>query len=346
VVVSACLIASAFCHLSFAGGRVAISPRFSLLTWFTLLPSHYRWVLAFAALTASIIPLRALQWRTTLGERSPAFAHRYHAVAIGAFFHNAAPGKLGELVRAFLLSRRQSIPFFESLGSVLLCKLLELAALVLVVALALLGPLGGSFSQRLGPALLVALLAFIALAALAAGAAHFALPIGLRLERTGRLPRLRMALMHLGKGLHAIRSIRRTAWALLASFGPVCASALAYGVALQALGVSKGIVAGGIVLGAVSLGQLVPGLPIGMGMYYLTSSWAARMLGAPAPQAAAFAALTHLATFLPQLLIGLVSVIVYRLKPRALLKEQAAAMAAARSAEESTPPELRISRVP
>lgn len=319
---SAVLIGTAFFKPSLADGHLSLAPRFAIGTWTADLPSHLPWVAAFALLTAAIIPLRAIQWRHTLGERAPGFRHRYHSVAIGAFFHNAVPGKLGEFVRAFVLSRRQGLPFFESLGSVLVCKLLELAALIAVVGIALAGPLGAGASS-LVPAVLAAFGLFAALLGVALAGARYAGRLSAWLDSRGRLPKLSMALGHLGKGLGATRSPRQAALAFAASFGPVLASAMAYGVALQALGVERGLFAGGIVLGAISLGQLSPGLPIGMGMYYLTSSWAARALGAAPEQAASFAALTHLATFSTQLLVGFVSVLVYRVRLRHLLRAKA-----------------------
>lgn len=317
---SATLAASAFFKVRFAGGP-ALSPRFPIGQWASELPVHLPWVAAFAALTVALLPLRALQWRFTLAEPAPRFGSRYHAVAIGAFFHNAVPGKLGEFFRAFFLARRAKLPFFESLGSVLVCKLLELAALVSVVGIALAGP-GSRFAPRLGVALALAGAVCVALVGLALAGARWALPWGLRLQERRRFPRVGRALANLGRGLSTVRSPRRMAAAFGASFGPVLASALAFGVALQALGVPRGLFAGGVVLGAVSLGQLTPGLPIGTGMYYLTSSWAARALGASPDQAAAFAALTHLASLVPQIAVGLVSLAVHRLRPRDLMRER------------------------
>lgn len=309
---SAAIAASAFVRVQRTAAGFALTPRFALGPWVNDLQNHLPWALTFGLLTASVIPLRALQWRFTLGPRPPGFLARYHAIAIGAFVHNAAPGQLGEFTRALLLSKGHGLPFFESLGSVLTGKLLELAALVAVVALALAGPLGAGLSGRLGPALGAAAGLFLALFAVAQILARRAERWSLALERRGRLPRLSAALRHLGAGLGPSRSPRRAVLALVASFGPVGASALAYGLALHGLGVPKGLFAGGVVLGAVCLGQLTPGLPIGTGMYYLTTTWAARALGASPAQAAAFAALTHLSALASQVAVGLASVILCR----------------------------------
>jgi uncharacterized protein (TIRG00374 family) len=326
LVASACIAASAFFRVQVTAGGIALDPRFALGAWASDLQNHLPWAAGFAFLTACVIPLRALQWRFTLGPRPPGFLARYHAIAIGAFVHNAAPGQLGEFTRALLLSKGHGLPFFESLGSVLTGKLLELAALVAVVALALAGPLGAGLSGRIAPALAIAGGLFLALFALAQLLAWRAERWSSALERKNRWPRLRAALRSLGAGLSSARSPRRAALALLASFGPVCASALAYGLALHGLGVPRGLFAGGVVLGAVCLGQLTPGLPIGTGMYYLTTSWAARSLGASAAQAAAFAALTHLSALAIQLAVGLASVILCR-RPWGELLQGALALA-------------------
>ncbi len=334
VAVSAALAASAFFHIRLYGGHLVLSPRFALGTWASDLPRNLPWVGAFALLTATLLPLRALQWRFALGPGAPSFRSRYHAVAIGAFLHNAVPGKLGDLARALLLARRHGLPFFESLGSVLVCKLFEFAALVTVVALTLAGPLGSGMIGRLGPAFLIAAGLCLSFLAATLALARRALPWGLALKRRARWPRLGGALMHLGRGLRATRSPRSAALLFLVSFGPIIASTFAYGIGLQALGVQRGLFLGGVVLGAVSLGLMAPGLPIDTGVYYFVTTWAARTLGASPAQAAAFAALTHVATFSTQLAIGFVSVIVHRLRPRDLLAHRAELRWASVAAEE------------
>ncbi len=308
---SIAIAGSAFFRIHRTAAGLALAPRFALGAWAANLQSHLPWAAGFALLTACVIPLRALQWRFTLGPHPPGFFARYHAIAIGAFVHNAAPGQLGEFTRALLLSKGHGLPFFQSLGSVLTGKLLELAALVALAALALAGP-GAGFSGRIGPALAGAAGLFLALFAAVQLLARRAERWSVALERQRRWPRLSAALRHLGAGLVPARSPRRTALALAASFGPVGTSALAYGLALHGVGVPRGLFAGGIVLGAVCLGQLTPGLPIGTGMYYLTTSWAARALGASPAQAAAFAALAHLSALASQLTVGLASVLLCR----------------------------------
>ncbi len=69
-----------------------------------------------------------------------------------------------------------------------------------------------------------------------------------------------------------------------------------------------GLFAGTVVLGAIALGQSLPGLPVGTGLYYAVTNWAAVALGASVEAAAAFTVLTHIGTALSQVALGAVSV--------------------------------------
>jgi glycosyltransferase 2 family protein len=306
VMASVLLVSTAFFRWNVTGPGPLLEPRFPLRKFLRELPGHLVWLIPFMLLSASIIPLRALQWQRTLSKRVP-FSERYHMVAIGAFTHNAVPGKLGEFIRSFLLSRTQRIPFLHALGSVAVGKLLEFAALMGLVALSFLGPFGERLA-RFEEALRVAIAVCVGLVLVVVLLAHYALPLARWLEGRQRLPRVRHLLGHVAEGLGTARSFRGMAVALLFSVGPVLAPALAYGLGLRALGIEGGVFAGTVVLGAIALGQALPGVPAGMGIYYFVTSWAARNLGASEADAAAYAVLTHLGTAFSHVTVGALSV--------------------------------------
>lgn len=305
VALSAFLVSSAFFHWNLGPGPL-LTPRFPLERFFADLPGHLVWLIPFMLLSAAILPLRAVQWQTTLSKPVP-LRERYHLVAIGAFTHNALPGKLGEFIRSFLLSRTQRIPFLQALGSVAVCKLLEFTALMGLLALSFLGPFGQTMAHFSG-ALRIAVAVCVGLVVGVVLLAHYALPLSRYLGRRNRLPRVRHLLGHVAEGLGTARSFRGMARTLLFSIGPVLAPALAYGLALRGLDIPGGLFAGTLVLAAIALGQCLPGVPAGMGIYYFVTSWAARSLGASSEDAAAFAALTHLGTLLSQVSLGALSV--------------------------------------
>ncbi|ATB32246.1 lysylphosphatidylglycerol synthase transmembrane domain-containing protein [Melittangium boletus] len=337
VVLTVILVASAFFTWNPGGPGPLLLPRFSWARFFEDLPAHLRWLIPFLLLSAAILPLRAVQWQTTLSKPVP-LRERYHLVAIGAFTHNALPGKLGDFIRCFLLSRTQRIPFLQALGSVAVCKLLEFAALMGLVFVSFLGPFGKTMASFAGP-LRIALGVCVGLMVLVVLLAHYALPLARWLERKHRLPRVRHLLGHVSEGLGTARSFKGMARALLFSVGPVLAPALGYGLALHGIGVPGGLFAGAVVLGAIALGQALPGVPAGMGIYYFVTSWAARSLGASAEDAAAFATLTHLATMLSQVSLGALSVRLRGIRIRDLRKGGSLARdAAGHMAHESVSP--------
>ncbi|MCI0572922.1 MAG: flippase-like domain-containing protein [Myxococcaceae bacterium] len=337
VALSAVLVASAFYRFDLSGGGLRLVPRFSLPEFFAALPGHLRWLVVFMALTAAILPLRALQWQRTLPKYVP-FRDRYHLVAIGAFTHNVLPGKLGEFIRSFLMARTYQMPFIQALGSVAVCKLLEFAALMLLVAASFLGPFGevlGHFegALRVAVGVCVALVIFVVLLA------HYSAPLGRELARRGRLPKAQVFLHNVSDGLGTARSFRGMAVALLYSIGPVLAPALAYGLALRGLGIRGGIFAGAVVLGAIALGQSTPGIPAGMGIYYFVTSWAARELGATPEAAAAFSVLTHVSTVLTMVVVGGISVLKKKLRWKDLRRRAHVASDAAHHVTDVEDPE-------
>ncbi|MCK8500606.1 lysylphosphatidylglycerol synthase transmembrane domain-containing protein [Myxococcus fulvus] len=318
LVLSVVLLSTAFFHWNPKGPGPLLQPRFPLDDFLRDLPGHLVWLLPFVMLQGSIIPLRAVQWQSTLRKRVP-FRERYHLVAIGAFVHNALPGKLGDILRSFLLSRTERIPFLRCLGTVAVGKLMEFAALMMLVTLSLLGPFGSTLTRFQGQ-LKVAVSLCVGLVALVVLLAHWSLPLANALHRRHRFPRLEGFLHHVSDGLGSARSFIGMGKVLFYSVGPVLASALAYGLALHGIGISGGLFAGAVVLGAISLGQALPGVPAGMGIYYFVTSWAARSLGATPEDAAAFATLTHLGTVFSQAGVGAVSVYVRKIRIRDLRK--------------------------
>jgi hypothetical protein len=335
LVLSLLLASTAFVHWSWASGALHVEPRFSFGLFVRTVPHQLYWLLPFMILSAAIIPLRAMQWQRTLSRPVP-FSERYHLVAIGALVHNALPGKLGDVTRSFLMARSQHMPFFRSLGSVMVCKLLEFCALLLLVTACLLGPFRGWTDQfrtalRVAGPLCVVLVVTVVLMARYAGALAEAL------NRRSLFPRLQNFLREVGEGLGTARSLRGMASALAFSVLPVLSSSAAYGVGLWALGIPHGQFAGPLVLGAIALGQTAIGVPTDIGIYYFLTSWTARQLGADADAAAAFAALTHLGTVLSQISVGGLSLWARKIRWQDLRRRSHLAAEAARDAETLEP---------
>ena len=326
IALTAGLIGSAFFRPSFEGGFHLVE-RFPLAEWFAALPSHLPWLFVFALFSASVVPLRAWKWGYLLGRDRPRYPDRYHSVAFGLLAQNVIPGKMGEPVRAYSLSRFSGIPFFKTLGTIAICKLSDLVALVLLVTISPAGPIFGAADGLRGGLVGVAVAVPILVMLLVVVALHAPTLAGL-LERRNKAPRLSRTIRHLAEGIRGATP-KGVLKHVLATHVAILSVSLGYTVALFGVGVEGvGILSGVVLLAAITLGQAPPGVPAGLGMYYLSCSWAARMLGATGEQAATIAVLTHLATVVSHAGVGLASLAIKKVKiadfvPRRKAKEAA-----------------------
>jgi hypothetical protein len=295
---------------------LSIAARFPLGEFLRELPRHGRWLAGFALLAASLSAWRALVWRFVM-RPDARYADAYHATAMGALVHNTIPGKLGPIAAAWLLARMAARPFPPLLSSQLVAKLLEMGALVAVGAVAAVA-LGAEVA--VGRVALAGAAVFLVLAGAAATVAWAAPGAAARLAR--RLPRAGAFVAALGEGLRNAGSPARLGIAAACAFGPALTAAASYAVPLDAFGVERPLAGGALVVAVITFGQLTPGLPVGTGVYWALSSWAARRLGAPAEDAAALALVTHAGMVGTQLVVGGISALVRRGALRELLRRR------------------------
>lgn len=288
-------------------GGLLLQPRFDLGRFAGRLRENLRWLAPFAAAAALLPALRALVWREVFPAPPPRLVDAYHATALGSLVHNAIPGKLGPLAAAYALSRMGARPFAPALSSQLVAKLMELGAIVTLGATAAaLRPSGSA----LRTVVVAGAAGFAVLAGVAVALAFGAPRLAARLAR--RLPRAGAALASLGAGLVGAGRPARVVAALALAVLPAAGAALAYALPLRAAGVPASAAGGALVVAVIAFGQFTPGLPIGAGVYWTLSSWAARQLGAAPEDAAALAILTHAGMVGAGIAVGAISAIARR----------------------------------
>jgi hypothetical protein len=317
-------------------GAPSIAPRFGAATFFRRLPEHARWLAPFVLAVACLPALRAVAWRAAFPPPRPTVAEAYHATALGALLHNTVPGKMGPLAAAWLLARTAGRPLGATLSTQLLAKLLELGSTVALGATAAaLADAGGAVRRAvLGGAAAFAVLATAAVA-VALGAPRAAE----RLAR--RLPRVAAALAALGEGIRAAGTPGRLGAVAALALLPAAVSTIAYALPVRALGLGPALAGGAIVLAVITFGQFTPGLPVGTGVYWSLAAWAARELGASAPDAAAMAVLTHAGMVATTVVVGGASALVRRRALRELLRRRARP-----PADGGTPDDVGAARTP
>jgi uncharacterized protein (TIRG00374 family) len=143
------------------------------------------WVLASVAGALLGLVVRAFRWRFLLagGDGTGSWS-LVSATFIGIMANNLLPARLGEVVRAWVLARREGAPVPTVLASIVVERLLDVtAALALMgLALAVSPDLGGSAAGRIKQVGIVVLLVVLAGLAVLVGAVIFRARLLARLE--------------------------------------------------------------------------------------------------------------------------------------------------------------------
>jgi uncharacterized protein (TIRG00374 family) len=107
--------------------------------WGEIRGARIEWLLAAFVITVAGYDLRARRWGVLLRSRARISQERlFSATMIGFLAINTLPARIGELVRAYVLSRTERIPVGTVLGSVVMERIFDLGALGSFWALSLL----------------------------------------------------------------------------------------------------------------------------------------------------------------------------------------------------------------
>jgi uncharacterized protein (TIRG00374 family) len=116
-------------------------------------------LLAIALATGFVwMAVRAQVWRTLLRNRA-SYSDVFWTVGEGYILNNFLPFRLGELGRAFLLSRKSDMQFMEILPTIVIERVMDLGFSALVLLAALPFVVGAEGSERIG--IIVGIIVFI-----------------------------------------------------------------------------------------------------------------------------------------------------------------------------------------
>jgi len=95
--------------------------------------------------------IRAVVWRTLLRNRA-SYADVFWTIGEGYLLNNFLPFRLGEIGRAFLLSRKSDLQFMEILPTIVIERAMDLgySAVILLAALPFIVGAGGGGAQQIG----------------------------------------------------------------------------------------------------------------------------------------------------------------------------------------------------
>lgn len=245
--------------------------------------------------------IRAWRWAFLLTVASATTVPTRRVVApltVGYFVNAVLPARLGEVARAVLVARREHLPIGSVAASVVVERVVDLAALLLIglLATAALGAVGWP-ALALAGGLIVGLGVVVYVAPLIAD----------RLPR--RLPeRARIAIGHFLGGIAAVDR-RSFAGALLLSAMAWLGDVTTFWACARALGVDLGLPAVATIAVGAALGTALPAASGYLGTYELGAVAIGSIAGTNPDSILAIAVLAHVVAVVPIALVGMVSAV-------------------------------------
>jgi glycosyltransferase 2 family protein len=255
------------------------------------------WPLAVAAVLNFVCMLgKAACWRIMLAPRHRVATLRLFRYTIAAFAASAlAPARAGEVLRVWILKRRDGVPAPETAAVAVAEKLLDGMSMLILVA-----PV-----PWLLPGLPSWIAGAIALCAAIAIVLFIGLFIAVRWIDREKLATSPGVIRRFIAGLHALRSPKRVLGSLgilllvwAADLGEVT-------LVLYAVGIDLPVVAGLLILFTLNLTIMVPSTPAGIGALEVGAIVALNILHVEHAPALAFALLYHALQVIPIIVVGL-----------------------------------------
>lgn len=275
-------------------------------------------LLLCAIAATSIFPVRAIRWRVILDPVAPGlpFGPLWRSIAIGMMVNNVVPARAGELARAYALTReRPEVSFSTSLASLVVDRLFDGAAVLLLMAVSLLDPrflgvadfAGWSLQNAAVAVIGLTLLGFTALYLLASYPAptialyeRFARRVAPTFEARGSA-----ILASFAGGLSVLRSPGRFVLVLFWALVMWLLNAFAFWLAFRALHIDAPFAAALFVQGVIVAFVSIPSTPGFAGVFESGGRIGLAAFGIPASAAAAWALTFHIVSYIPITLIGL-----------------------------------------
>lgn len=271
------------------------------------------WLAALAVVVATLIfPLRARRWRPILDAIAPnlPFGPLWRATAVGMMANNILPARMGELVRAFVLSRETSVVYPAAFASLVVDRVFDAVVVLLLLVLAMLAPdfpAGASATTVAGTAAVLVVAVGLGLYAIVVFPDRliqlyelFARRVAPRFEARGR-----ELLRSFADGLSVLRHPRRFLevfwWATLLWL----VQGISFWIMFRAFDIHVPFSAALFVQGLIVIGVAVPSTPGFFGPFELAAIAGLGLYGVADSHAAAWALTFHVLTLIPITMIGL-----------------------------------------
>ena len=278
-------------------------------TWRRLRSADPVWFVAACAVTVVGYLLRAIRWGELLApSRRPSLGRLFSATMIGFLAINTLPARLGELVRAYALSRSERMSTATVLGSVAVERVLDLAALGAFWSLSLVvAPLpdwfrwSGLLTIGIAAAAAAILVVFHRLQGSHAGAADWPL-----LSRLPERPRraLGKAIPAFGEGIRAIAKPKVLARSAALTLVMWLVNTAVFQMVAAGLGLKLPLWEPFVLAFIICVGIMVPSSPGFVGVLEGACVLGLGLVGIGGSDALAYGVLYHATQLLPLILLG------------------------------------------
>jgi uncharacterized protein (TIRG00374 family) len=286
--------------------------------WSVIRNSNVALLLLASAVATTIFPLRAIRWRIILEPAAPnlPFGALWRSVAIGMMVNNIYPARLGEIARAYALTRETNrVSLTSSVASLAVDRVFDALTLMLLLVSAMLAPefptgitIGGQPVQRGAMVFAAGAVGlFVVLYLIVAFPERL---VQLYAAVVGRIaPRLvnrgSVIIRSFSEGLGVLRSPRRFILVFLWALAHWVVNGLAFWIGFKALGIEAPFSAANFLQGIIAIGVAIPSSPGFFGVFEFFAATGLAVYSIPKDQAVSWAIGYHILSFIPITVIGL-----------------------------------------
>ena len=273
--------------------------------------SDLLWLVPTIPVFALAIVLRAVRWWSlfAVDERPPLRAVTY-ALLVGYFFNNILPARAGEVARVIALHKRAQTPRAETVGTVVVERVLDILALLIILFASYpwLPEISWLRAAAIFGAIVVAVVCVLVVVIVRYDerAVHWLLSPLRRVKRAGFAERVEQAAVNATRGLVALRDPGIAIRGFLLTIASWLVLAFSYWILMAAFHLDIPIVAGILVTVAINLSLVLPSSPAALGVFEAATIVALRAFDIPQADALSYALVLHLLNLVPFLVIGAV----------------------------------------
>ena len=234
--------------------------------------ADYRYLPLVVIIYLSSFILRSWRWGTILRPVKPGigFGRLFSTIIIGWTTNNLLPARVGELVRAYLIGKRESISKSASLATIVVERILDSFILLIFFFASMLLLSNPLETLNFGLYVLAAFIVILAILAFMTfknelALAYFKKAMRILPDRFST-PAIRLFESFL-KGFESLRDARLTLKGLILTGGVWIIEALVYYLILRSFGLALPIYAATILLAVINVGVILPSAPGALGTF-------------------------------------------------------------------------------